>query len=581
MAERGLRGGGLLLERDRQPRTGGDFHRLLGDERQRMCLARGTAHGPAARAVLGGRGVVDDVLGVEARLREVGDGRGELHLARTVHREGQVLRGRVVARLVPDDVALRVERDHTEAFQPLARLGAIPHHDALQRAGLLQVHFPPRVFLRLGVGDGAFVVFAIGLAINGAGGSRTHVNAALLRLAFERDVLAATEDLHFGKLEELAFRRQLDAHEARDQPLALSGRQDARAHAGDDEVSASMSGAFAGQLVIRQRFESERSQFLRVGHGQFDGEVVLGRLVLRDEDRAVVLRRECCAGGRLRGAGLRRIPVQLHRKRLRPFLCARQDCGGRRLELCFHRREFRFPVGALLALRVAEEAEERRLVALIGILGVVEECVELVILLLRNGVVFVRVALGTGHRGAHPDGEGRVDAVHDGGGAPLLVVRAAFVVSHRVAMEGGALELFVRRAVEQVGGELLQGEPVERQVVVEGVDDVVTVSPDDARRIVRVTGAVRVAREVQPQPRPVLAVARLRQLRVHEALVSLRLLVGDERVHLGDARRQAGEVQRDATGERVAVGLRLGEEAVLGEATQDEGVCRGRVISDE
>ena len=572
MPKRRLRGGGLLLQGHGQPRASRNLHRLLRDERECVRLARPAAHRPAARAVLGGRGVVDDILGIVVRLREVRDGRRELHFTRAVHGERQVLLRRVVARLVPDHVALRVERHHAEALKPLARLGAVPHHDALQRPRLLEVHFPPRIVLRLGVRHRAFVILTIGLAINGPRRRRPHVSAALLRLALERDVLAAAEDLDLRELKELVLRRQLDAHKARDRSLALGGRQDARAHPGQDEIPARLPWAFARQLVTRQRLDAQRGQLLRLGQGQLHGEIVLRRVVLGDEHGAVVLGHQCGAGSCLGRARLRGVPVQLHGKRLRPLVRARDDFGGRGLELGFHRRELRFPVGLLLALRVGVEAQERRFVALVGVLRVVEEGEELVILLLRDGVILVRVALGAGHRGAHPDSKGRVHAVHDGGDAPFLVIGAALVVRHRVAMERRALELLVGRLLQQVGGELLDGELVKRQVAVESVDDVVAVGPDDPRRIVRVTGAVRVARKVQPQPRPMLAVAGLRQLQVHETLVSLRLLVRDERVHLRDTRRQTGQVQRHATGQRVTVGLRLRKQAVLREPLENEGV---------
>ena len=56
-------------------------------------------------------------------------------------------------------------------------------------------------------------------------------------------------------------------------------------------------------------------------------------------------------------------------------------------------------------------------------------------------VILVGVALGAGHGGAHPGGEGRVDAVDDGDIAEFLVVGASLVVGLGVAVEGRGDEL--------------------------------------------------------------------------------------------------------------------------------------------
>ena len=61
----------------------------------------------------------------------------------------------------------------------------------------------------------------------------------------------------------------------------------------------------------------------------------------------------------------------------------------------------------------------------------------------------------------------RVHAIDDGDVAELLVVGAAFVVGQRVAMEGRGDELLVGRVGQQVAGDLLDRELVERLVGVE------------------------------------------------------------------------------------------------------------------
>ena len=81
----------------------------------------------------------------------------------------------------------------------------------------------------------------------------------------------------------------------------------------------------------------------------------------------------------------------------------------------------------------------------IHVLRLIKEGVEVVILLDRNGVVFVRMALGTPHCQTHPHLHGGVDAILHRRDAKLLVVGAAFGVGERVAVKrrGDQLRLAV------------------------------------------------------------------------------------------------------------------------------------------
>ena len=115
--------------------------------------------------------------------------------------------------------------------------------------------------------------------------------------------------------------------------------------------------------------------------------------------------------------------------------------------------------------------------AQVDLVGVVEEGEELVVLALRQRVVLVVVALGAADRQAEPDRRRRVDAVDDRLDAELLLVDAALVVGQRVAVEAGGQLLREAGAGQQVAGQLLDGELVERQVAVEGADDPVAVAP--------------------------------------------------------------------------------------------------------
>ena len=152
---------------------------------------------------------------------------------------------------------------------------------------------------------------------------------------------------------------------------------------------------------------------------------------------------------------------------------------------------------------------EGRLVALITIGALVEEGVGTEIFVDRDRIVLVGMALRAGHRGAHEDGVGRIHAIDDGGVSEFFVARAAFVLGHRIAMEGRGDELVFGRLGQQVAGHLLDDELVVRLILVEGLDDPVAVGPDNSAGVGGITGAIGVAGEVEPLTGPVFAVSGL------------------------------------------------------------------------
>jgi hypothetical protein len=167
------------------------------------------------------------------------------------------------------------------------------------------------------------------------------------------------------------------------------------------------------------------------------------------------------------------------------------DAGVRLLDLAL-------PLGAQPLLLRGVELHERSLVVAIGIGGLIQDRVKLEVFVERERVVLVRVALGARHGGAHPDGEGRVDAIDDGDGAEFLIVRAALGIVHRVPMEAGGVQLIGGRVGQKIAGHLLDRELVERHVAVERIDHVIAVAPDRPRLIVGIPPGIGVAREVQP-----------------------------------------------------------------------------------
>ena len=108
---------------------------------------------------------------------------------------------------------------------------------------------------------------------------------------------------------------------------------------------------------------------------------------------------------------------------------------------------------------------------------------------------------------------------------------------------------------QQVAGELLDDELVERQVAIERPDDPIAVGPHLAVVVEVQAVRVAVAGGVEPEAGHVLAVARRREQPIDRSLVGVGAIVGEEGVDLRRRRRQAGEVERDAAQQRDAIGL--------------------------
>ena len=240
-------------------------------------------------------------------------------------------------------------------------------------------------------------------------------------------------------------------------------------------------------------------------------------------------------------------------------------------ELGFELMDFVLERGALGLLLGSKEAVEGGFVFFVGVGGLVEEVVELVVFGDGDGVVFVGVALCAGDGGAHPDGHGGVDAVDDGGVAEFFVAGAALVLGHGVAMEGGGDELVLGGLGEEVAGELVDGELVEGLIAVEGGDDPVAPGPDFAGLVGGVAGGVGVAGEVHPLGGPVFAVGGLGEVVVDDGGV-VGCDEGEEAVDFFGSRGEAGEVEGEAAEEGVRWGFGREGEFFLGEAGEEEGV---------
>ena len=213
----------------------------------------------------------------------------------------------------------------------------------------------------------------------------------------------------------------------------------------------------------------------------------------------------------------------------------------------------------------------------ISVLAVVEKPQQAVVVLVRDGIEFVCVTLRATDGEPEPHGAGGVDAVHRRLDAKLLRVGTALLVDQRVAVEGAGDELRLLRVGQEVAGDLLGGEPVERQVVVERLDHPIAVRPHLPFAVDRITVRVRVARTVEPVPPPALAVVVASEQPVDALFVGLRTRVRNEGGDLLGRRQQAGQVEVGAADERRAIGARRRLDAFAGEAPAHQSVDRVRV----
>ena len=209
-----------------------------------------------------------------------------------------------------------------------------------------------------------------------------------------------------------------------------------------------------------------------------------------------------------------------------------------------------------------------------GLGNAVEIRVELIELLLAERIELVVVAARAPHRQPEPYGPRRRDAIDDGFHEVFVLGRTTLRRHAGIAVEAAGDLLLQRRVRQHVARELLDREPIEGQVPIEGVDDPVAPGPHLLPLIEVQPVRVREARRRQPMHGHPLAVAGRRQQPVDHLLVRPRGLVGEECVDLGRGWRQARQIERHPADQRGAVGLRRGPQPFTLQSIQDERVDR-------
>ena len=205
---------------------------------------------------------------------------------------------------------------------------------------------------------------------------------------------------------------------------------------------------------------------------------------------------------------------------------------------------------------------------------IVEESEQRIEILLRERIVLVVVAAGAAQRLPQPHRRGGLDAVGAVLGEELFRDHAALFVDHGVAVKPGGDPLFERRVRQQVAGNLLDGELVERQVAVEGRDDPVAPRVHLAVAVHLIAVRVRKPPGVEPvEGHPLAIVGRLQQPG-DDLFVRVRRRVRQESVDLGRRRRQPRQVERHAADQGGPVCLRRRRQALLFQLRQDEAIDR-------
>ncbi len=198
----------------------------------------------------------------------------------------------------------------------------------------------------------------------------------------------------------------------------------------------------------------------------------------------------------------------------------------------------------------------------IGLVGVVEEGHQPVVFGVGDRIELVGVALAALQGQPQPSGAGGGHAVGHGVEPEFQRIDAALLVEHRVAVETRGDLLVEGGAGQQVAGELLDREPVERHVGVEGADHPVAVRPDAALAVLLVAVGVRVAGQIEPAPGPAFAVVRRFEQPVDVAFDHRRrpgtgrTVVAHECLQFGHGGRQACQVKRQPAGQGVRFGRR-------------------------
>ena len=188
----------------------------------------------------------------------------------------------------------------------------------------------------------------------------------------------------------------------------------------------------------------------------------------------------------------------------------------------------------------------------------VEECKHTVEILLLNRVVLVIVAARAAQSEPQPNVRRGLRAVRNILHAELLRHNAAFRAGPVIPVKRRGDALVQSGIRQQVAGNLLNGELIERHVLLERFNHPIAPAPHIARAIGLIAVCIRVPGRLHPTKSHALGIARRRQQTVDRLLVSIRGVVVEERLYIFRGRRQTGEIQGHAPDQPGPVSLNRG-----------------------
>ena len=187
---------------------------------------------------------------------------------------------------------------------------------------------------------------------------------------------------------------------------------------------------------------------------------------------------------------------------------------------------------------------------------------------LRNGVVFVIMAIGAGDRQAQKGRAGGIGEIGHELIPPALIflenaARTVVLTEAHIARRRNFIYLGLRLRLVRTGhlipGKLLLNKLVVRLVLIERADHVIAVAIGIGPELIALKAIrVGVADDVQPVPSPSLAVMRAGKQPIDKFLVSIRRVVGEKRFDLFGRGRQPDQIEIQAAYQRSAIPLREG-----------------------
>lgn len=188
---------------------------------------------------------------------------------------------------------------------------------------------------------------------------------------------------------------------------------------------------------------------------------------------------------------------------------------------------------------------------------VVEHCVELVELLLADGIVLVIVALGASEGESHPDRAGCADPVDLRFAAKLLAIRTVFMVHQGVPVKPCSCFLFCSCVGEKVTAKLFDREGVEWLITIDRTNHPISIDVGGGTGAIELESAtVSVACQVQPMTSPPFAEVGGSEQRINESFVSQWVGIVDERFYFVWFWGKTNQIEIETSDECLAIGLR-------------------------